>query len=199
MLGVQAVLLCPIVLVAGVQIESPGRGPEAQVLSLSMQLISAHRVVAVVAALLFLSWMYRARARQRWFLERAGAPQSPRSNVSPWRSVEVWFVPVANLFLPYQEVKDMFRLEPTGPGDRDLDLPVWWGCLVAAGVLTVVVHVGARMSAASFIVWRYVLLMWLNVLRYGLLLISAVLAIRWIGEFERRAARHSTAGGERLQ
>ena len=33
---------------------------------------------------------------------------------------------------------------------------------------------------------------WLNVLRYALLFVAAVLAIRWISEFERRTARRTT-------
>jgi hypothetical protein len=191
-MGVVAGTLALIVLVAVVDVYTRG-GDEPTVLpSLLVRLMWLYPYVALLAAVTFLFWIYQARACQRWFLDRVHASSASGSaaDVSPWRAVGVWFIPLANLFLPYEEVEDLFRRESREPDDTDLFLPAWWGCLVGGGVIGILFHVGAGIGRTAHQPPSEGLL-WLNALRYALLLTSAVLAIHWIGEFERRAARRT--------
>ena len=155
------------------------------------RLMSAYFWVTILAAPTFLVWIHRARVRQRWFLDRYRLPLTPPPDVSPWRAVGVWFVPVASLWLPYQEVEDMFHLEPSEPADENPLLPMWWGCFIAGGAASAFFNraAGLERAAEQPISEGW---LWLNVRRYALLFVAAVLAIRWISEFERRTARRTT-------
>lgn len=136
--------------------------------------------VALATAAAFLSWLYQAKRRQRWF----GADASPG-----W-AVAVWFVPVVSLLLPYRQIRDLLAAEPADPSDRRPLLGLWWGCILAATVSSGAVWALRRgptgpstHPAASGA---------LGFASYALLGLAACLAARFVSEFERRTARRES-------
>ena len=94
--------------------------------------ISATEVVAtLVTGILFISWLYTAHHSAR--MDRAALRHG-----SGW-AIGGWFVPVLNLWRPFQMVTDVRR---GATGDRDADVPRtqgwWWGTLLASYVLSLV-------------------------------------------------------------
>jgi hypothetical protein len=79
--------------------------------------------VLITTAVLFLVWTYRAYRNLLAF----GASEL---TTSPGWAVGSWFVPILNLFRPYQVMKEIWRgSDPaTGPTDRRArsDMPVHW-------------------------------------------------------------------------
>ena len=83
-------------------------------------------IVYVATVICFLMWLYRAsdnlRAFNPWI----------RPEYSPGWAVGSFFIPFANLFMPYKAVKEVW--EKSGPPDEDLlsapesptRFPIWW-------------------------------------------------------------------------
>ncbi|HEY1417680.1 MAG TPA: DUF4328 domain-containing protein, partial [Myxococcaceae bacterium] len=141
----------------------------------------------LLAVPLFLVWIYRARARQRWFA--AASPSfGAAQDVSPIRAVLVWFIPALNLFLPYMSIEELFADEGRRPSDKPVYLPLWWGTFIASSVLGVFVIVGSRLGGRGEIAGFG---LWIQALSEALLAISAFLAGRFVAEFERRTALRS--------
>ncbi|GAB7028943.1 hypothetical protein JCM4914_04040 [Streptomyces platensis subsp. malvinus] len=94
------------------------------------QLVSLPSVVAWVAAgVVFLVWLWRARFNAE-LLGGAAAQRRSRGWV-----VGGWFTPVANLWVPYQVVSDIWRASaPRRPVPTGLVL-AWWAPLVVSAVL----------------------------------------------------------------
>ena len=92
-------------------------------------LSSAEIAAALVAGILFISWLYTAHHSAR--MDRAAL-----RHASGW-AIGGWFVPVLNLWRPFQMVTDVRR---GATGDRDADVPRtqgwWWGTLLASYVLS---------------------------------------------------------------
>ena len=142
----------------------------------------------ICAIPLFLVWLYRARSRQRWFAAAMPTPLQSLAarDISPARAVVVWFIPVANLFLPYTTMEELFRDEGERDSDRPIHLPVWWGAFVGSNVIgAVIMPLGRRFSGNDEILGNS---LWLGCVREVLLAISAFLAAGFIEEFERRTA-----------
>ncbi|MET8544342.1 DUF4328 domain-containing protein [Kitasatospora sp. NPDC004799] len=75
----------------------------------------------------FAVWMWRARVNA----ERLGGPGSQR-RARAW-AIGGWITPVANLWVPYQVVSDVWKASsPRRSAPRGL-LAVWWGALLVGG------------------------------------------------------------------
>ena len=139
----------------------------------------------VACAIAYFLWVYRARVRQRWFSRHLGFSDA-RGGISPTYSILVWFIPVLGIVLPYNDVHDLLTSEPSEPDDRRLLLPLWWGSFVVSNLMAMV---STRLPDLEENPW-------LTTLENVLVACSAVLAARWIGEFERRTARRTTTHAE---
>lgn len=101
-------------------------------------LIGTVSLVAMVAgAVCFIRWLMQAR-RNVDALGARGLAHSPQ-----W-ALWGWFVPIMNLFRPYQVVDEVWRGSDPQPG-RPLGtmsesapgwMTAWWGCWLVAGVLS---------------------------------------------------------------
>ncbi|RKT11499.1 uncharacterized protein DUF4328 [Streptomyces sp. 1114.5] len=81
----------------------------------------------IPAGVVFLVWLWRARANA----ESLGGPGSQR-RARGW-AVFSWITPVANLWIPYQVVTDIWKAgRPRRPVPGPL-LAVWWGAWVIGG------------------------------------------------------------------
>lgn len=90
----------------------------------------------IAAAVLFIRWLLHARRN----VDALGARGLVHGH--PWVAWG-WFVPLFNLFRPYQVVEEIWRGSDPQPG-RPLGIlsesspgwmPVWWGCWLVSGVL----------------------------------------------------------------
>ncbi|GAA3183431.1 MULTISPECIES: DUF4328 domain-containing protein [Streptomyces] len=93
--------------------------------------VSLSQVVLYCAAgAVFLVWLWRARCNA----ERYGARTAQR-RARGW-VIGGWFAPVANLWLPYQVVTDVWRASaPYRPAPR-APIAVWWALFVADTLLS---------------------------------------------------------------
>ena len=87
--------------------------------------------LAIVTGIIFFCWVYRANANAR----RLGAAGM---EFTPGWSVGWYFVPFANLWMPYQAMKEIWRAS-ANPADwqnhpRGLILPWWWFFFLVSGV-----------------------------------------------------------------
>src|SRR6185437_15336938 len=106
-------------------------------------------VLSIAAGVLFLVWQYRAANAARWL-------RLPARHRPGW-GVGFWFIPVANLFCPYQAFRDC--LPPNDPGRRRL-LRLWWTYLatIVLGLGSLVAAVfshpaGIVVAAVTAVVW----------------------------------------------
>ena len=79
----------------------------------------------LVAMVMFVVWFYRARVNA----EGHGWPQRR----SPGWAIAAWFVPVVNLWFPFQIMADIWRAGLPGPqrANRAILPGIWWACLLA--------------------------------------------------------------------
>ena len=87
--------------------------------------------LTIVTGIIFLCWVYRANANAHR-LGAAGMEDTPG-----W-SVGWYFIPFANLWMPYQSMKEIWRAS-AAPADwrnhpRGVILPWWWFLFLASGV-----------------------------------------------------------------
>lgn len=90
--------------------------------------------VMVVTVVVFAVWIYGANRNAR-------ALSPGEVDITPGWSVGWFFVPIANLFKPYQAVKQIDAA--SGPEDGTALLGFWWGCWILAGIVG---HVSFRMT-----------------------------------------------------
>lgn len=99
----------------------------------------------VATAVAFLMWLYRSSNNVAAFGERT-------QHSSGW-AVGSFFVPIMNLFVPYQATKDIWKKSgPTDPGSFSFAVsppgffPAWWGFWIASNVVT---NIYIRMTVAD--------------------------------------------------
>jgi hypothetical protein len=113
----------------------PYTGPrEVTPLSLLVTLVS------IVAAVIALIWQHRAASAGR----ALGIP----SGQSPAWGVGSWFVPIVNLWIPYQAVRDC--LPPDDPHRRRV--LHWWLAWLATGVLSAAANACALFSSTTAVI-----------------------------------------------
>lgn len=91
-------------------------------------------IVTLIGLPMWISWHYRAASN----LQALG--RSPKHE--PWAHVVWWFVPFANLILPYRATKDLAQLsEPDDSEGEDEarwvydNLPIWWGLFIVGNMV----------------------------------------------------------------
>ncbi len=89
--------------------------------------------IYVATVVVFLMWLYRASNNIAAF--------GKRTQSSAGWAVGSFFVPIANLFVPYQAVKDIWnKSEPTGADTTAFSFsppgffPAWWGFWIASNI-----------------------------------------------------------------
>lgn len=88
----------------------------------------------------FLVWFYRARKNADGRGQKQGR--------SPGWAIGAWFIPFANLVLPFQIMLDIWRAnQPEERRSRATVLPgFWWGCWIGGGIIR---EVASRLESAS--------------------------------------------------
>jgi hypothetical protein len=143
-------------------------------------------------------WEFRARSN----LDAFGVSGL---SVSPGWSVGWWFIPIANLFMPYRAMSEVLRGSLPSGGSSEwkrsptgLLLPFWWAALIAGWLVSQVANstVGQSTGPVVTISGTITSLQWIAIGQL-LIAVAAVLAILVVREVDRRQTeRRRVAMGE---
>jgi Domain of unknown function (DUF4328) len=106
--------------------------------------------VGLAAGVVWLVWQHRAQSN-------LFAMRVPGLRYTPGWCVGWWFVPVANLWMPYLTTRELWQGSGAGTGERDRLLQGWWFTWVATSVVGIAGGVWGlaaitRSSTSGFIV-----------------------------------------------
>lgn len=100
-----------------------------------MAIYTVYTLAALAAAILLFTWLHKAYAN----LHQSGTSDL---RFTPGWAIGWFFIPLANLFKPYQAVSDLWKASRWGPSSswvaswRDLPgspvVPLWWGLWLVA-------------------------------------------------------------------
>jgi hypothetical protein len=136
----------------------------------------AYLVTLVLAAVYFLRWEHRV-ARNVRALGATGLRYTPG-----W-AVGWWFVPFANLVMPYRVVAELWRATASDGATVRGYVRVWWTLWIAGGLIG---NVGARLSGSASSRAGIQTGDIIDLVATVLLAVAAVLAIRLVGEVTSR-------------
>ena len=135
--------------------------------------------VYLATVVVFLMWLYRASNNVAAFGE-------PRQTSAGW-AVGSFFVPIANLFIPYQAIKEIWQKSDPTPTDgfsygvsAPGFFPAWWGFWIASNI-TSNVYFRMTMADAPMEGWAPI-----GILSEVLSIAAAFFAIKVVKEIERR-------------
>jgi hypothetical protein len=147
----------------------------------------------IAAAIVWLCWQHRAYAN----LKVLGTGEA---ETTPGWAVGSWFVPILNLALPYQIVKEMW-LRSQAKATRGVDaesspaiVRLWWGCWIGEGVVAFFHKFAQRGTGIPAMVDDTHWIM----IQFALNLFAALLAmtiVRRIGAFQQQASLLDVSGG----
>lgn len=97
-----------------------------------------HVLCFIACAIAFIVWMHRAYAN----LDAFGA--TGRAYSRGW-TIGAWFIPFANLWLPYKVMQEIWQLSEPAGDETPMVAPIgaWWGAYVAMSILS---NVAARLD-----------------------------------------------------
>ena len=135
--------------------------------------------IYLATVVVFLMWLYRVSNNLAAFGE-------PRQTSAGW-AVGSFFVPFANLFIPYQAIKEIWRKSDPAAADSLLYtvsppgfFPAWWGFWLASNITS---NIYFRMTMAEAPVGG---LATIGILSEVLSIAAAFFAIKVVKEIERR-------------
>lgn len=133
--------------------------------------------VYVLAAIAWVAWQSRTIDNE----DALGIGPSP---ISPRRSIGWWFIPFANLVMPYRSHRDIDRRYSSGAASRGWLVPAWWTMFIVGGL---VANGVGRLWEAAETIEEVQTALTLYVVSDALTIVTAVLAITMIREIQSRA------------
>lgn len=132
-------------------------------------------VSVAVAAVCFTRWEVRALRNAKRFDESFRR--------SPGGSVLWWFVPIANLVLPYRVLGDAWRASGRDASGGPAYFGAWWGCLIGGSLLG---NLAGRVSGSATSASVAQLADVVDLFSNALLFAAALLAMRLVADLTRR-------------
>lgn len=144
-------------------------------------------VLFLVTVVLFCMWMHRAAGNIR-------ALGETRAGISPGWAVGWWFIPIANFFMPYKAMREIYQSSDSAASGVDYPLDTappllgwWWGCWLVNGFASNV-YVRMTMRSDPGVVEGGV---WVGVTAVIFEIAAAVMVVRIVGQvrdWQTRAA-----------
>jgi hypothetical protein len=164
---------------------SPG---QAEANDLRQQIIGGvHFVVIVASIVIFCIWIYRANYNAR----QLGAADM---RFSPGWAVGWYFIPIANLWKPYQAMKEIWKAsaDPAHWQDqpRGSILPVWWTFFLLSNIMS---NASFRLSLRANTLPELVAASSVSIANDVLDLISTLTALMLVGQIVRMQMSHRIA------
>lgn len=132
-------------------------------------------LILVSTVISFTRWEHRV-ARNARSLE-------PASRQSPGWAVAWWFVPVANLVMPYRALGEIWRASGRDGTTGPAYFGAWWGCWLGGSLLG---NLAGRVSAGAVTAPVAQLADVIDLFSNGLLVVAALLAMRLVADLTRR-------------
>ncbi|HEX6184113.1 MAG TPA: DUF4328 domain-containing protein [Pyrinomonadaceae bacterium] len=152
-----------------------------------------HIVVYIALAISFLLWLHRAAKN----LPALGNPQS-KIDYTPGWAVGWFFVPIANLFMPYKAVREVWeKSDPAIKTEVDLaftpaaSTPLllgWWLGWIAMNVIS---RATSRLGRDAVSIETMIWVTWVDVVGDLVGIVAAVLAIFVVRGIDRRQAERA--------
>lgn len=143
-------------------------------------------ITLVATAIVFLRWQHRAHKNLRAF-------QAGSLEFTPGWAVGYWFVPIMNLFRPYQAINELWKASAPDiePGNRtawrSLAPPsitgLWWALFLASGFLG---RASFRLSTHATTLPELTTASWVTFASDAVDIVAAVCAILVVREIDRR-------------
>jgi hypothetical protein len=169
-------------------LSAPGRTAVAEAAAsdgLLLRISWGQLAVALLAAILWLAWLYGAYANLR-------ALGCGKTRQTPGRAIGFWFMPVIDVIWPYQMVKELWLRSATANAEEELAparspalVGAWWMAFLAGGAL------GLQSMQPVGVSQSLLAPTWISLASDALLLVAALLAIaivRRISRLQRAAA-----------
>lgn len=145
---------------------------------------TVYLLVLIVTVVAFARWEHRA-ARNARRLDASCA-------YAPGWAVGWWFIPLANLVVPYRVLCELWRASGRDASTGPPYLGAWWGCLVGSLLLG---NLAGRVSGEASSVAVAQLADVIDICSNGLAVVGALLALRLVRDLTRRQL---DAAGQRL-
>jgi hypothetical protein len=152
---------------------------------LSLTLGIASIVGVIITAIIFIAWQMRS-------VENVPALDGGVPKISPGWALVWWFIPIANLFKPYQSISELgARMETATRKGGNWLVIVWWLAWVFAGIVGSFV---SRLPEPDSIPG---VRSWLNVNAFAevFTIAAAILAILVVRQIQARADERAAAAG----
>ena len=146
------------------------RGESDYLMALYWAITDWYTIVEVVTLVAFIVWLYGAHTNLSVF--------GRSSRFKTAATVYWWFVPIANLFMPYQVVAELQEeMVALGTDDwQDRDPVIWWWSLLVGGVILYLVSIQFDAQPGAAISWPLIL----EAVAAAALAVSAYFGIRLI-------------------
>jgi hypothetical protein len=87
-----------------------------------------HALLYIILVIIFLRWIYRTN-------KNLGVLSGQPLRITPGWSVGWYFIPFANLFKPYQAMKEIWEISHINQFPTKTILVLWWSCWLISGFL----------------------------------------------------------------
>lgn len=146
--------------------------------------LSVYFVALVVAVVAFARWEHR--------IARNAVRLDETCSYTPGWAVGWWFIPLANLVVPYRVLRELWRASGRDRSTGPAYMGAWWGCYVGQLLLG---NLAGRVSGEAGSVPLAQLADVIDICSNGLTVVAAVLAVRLVRDLTRRQLQ---AAGQRL-
>jgi hypothetical protein len=152
-----------------------------------------HTVVFVTTVVLFCMWLHRAYSN----LPALGNPKQALKHSAAW-AVGSFFVPIANLFIPYRAVRETWAksdpgvavdnyVAPQEPSSPSI-MTLWWAFWIISNIVS---NAAFRFSLNAKTAGEATVVAWLELFGELLAIPAAVFAILVVREIDRRQEERS--------
>jgi hypothetical protein len=152
-----------------------------------------HVVVFLTTVVLFCVWLHRAYSN----LTALGYPKQALKHSAAW-AVGSFFVPIANLFIPYRAVRETWLKSDPAVGDDDYVasrepsspsiMTLWWAFWIISNIVN---NAALRVSLNAKTAEGEIVATWLGLLGELLTIPAAIFAILVVREIDRRQEERS--------
>lgn len=111
------------------------RGPAISIVLVLLLGVLAYFPLYLLCIVLFLVWIHRSAGNAHAF-------GTPGVSITPGWAVGYWFIPILNLFRPYQAIREIYRAS-VSDDQNDWNrlpvpwyFPVWWFCWVIGNLIS---------------------------------------------------------------
>jgi hypothetical protein len=141
-------------------------------------------VIGVTTMILFAMWIYRANFNSR-------ALGARNMKFSPGWSVGYYFIPIANLWRPYQAMKEIWQTSKNPAAweneKRGAILPWWWFFFLVEGILN---NASFRMSMSAKEIHELIAATGIMIVADAVSIPSAIIALLLVGEIHKMQMSH---------